>query len=105
MRNTTTTISSSIASALAPVAVASVASVGGAVRTFLHLTSMREPLGYWLKRCQSEIARGWHPSGVQSISHLQFGDKPGLLPRFGRPALDLCPAPTRLDINREPRQG
>ncbi len=105
MRNTTITISSSTASALATMAVASVASVGGAVRKFLHLTDMREPLGYWLERCQSEIARGWHPTGVQSIGHLQSGNKPGLLPRFGRPALVLCPAPTRLGINRESRQG
>ncbi|MEZ6133274.1 MAG: hypothetical protein R3C53_00045 [Pirellulaceae bacterium] len=86
-----TTISSSIASVVARV-IAEVA--GSAVRTFLHLTHMREhmllDLGYWLEPCQPGFTCG----NQQSFhSNPLPGKQPGLLRLLGISALAVCPAP------------
>ncbi len=100
-----TTISSSFASTVVASATDRVAFAGIAVRSFLHLTSMREFLGYWLERCQSEFAVGWDQHGYHPIGNQQPGNKPGLLPRHGISALVLCPAPSRVATVRANRQG
>lgn len=101
----TTTISSSFASITVASAAVRGAFAGIAVRTFLHLTSMREYLGYWLERCQTEFASDWGQHGHQSHGKQQPGNKPGLLPRHGILALVLCPAPSRVVKVRANRQG
>ncbi len=100
-----TTISSSFASTVVASATNCAAFAGIAVRSFLHLASMRESLGYWLERCQSEIAGGWDQHGHHPIGDLKPGNKPGLLPRYGISALVLCPAPSRVATVRANRQG
>lgn len=52
MRNTT--ISNSIATVVCRVIVSVV--VAAVVRTFLHLTPVREPMGYWQRRKQPSFA-------------------------------------------------
>jgi len=103
MRNTF--ISSSFASALVNSVAHRVVLVGMAVRTLLHLTSSRDPMGCWLERYQSEIVRGWDQLGRHPIGNPQPGFKPGLLPHFGNSALALCPAPTAIATVRASRQG
>lgn len=102
MRNTT--ISSSFASSVTQVAVDCVAIAGIAVRTFLHLTYMRESMGYWRELCQSEIARRSERQHYHG-GNLKPGNKPGPLPHFGTPALAVCPAPFRLAAVRQTQQG
>lgn len=79
MRNTT--ISSSIASVVCRV-IASVAVAGIAVRTFLHLTLMREHMGYWRELCQPGFDFGGNQRGYCGSNPMP-GSKPGLLRRFG----------------------
>lgn len=91
MRNTT--ISSSFVSAVANIVVSRVVLAGMAVRSYLRATSSRATMGYWLERCQAEIARGWDHSGHHPVGNLKAGFKPSLLMSFGQPTLVLCPAP------------
>jgi hypothetical protein len=100
-----TTISSSFASTVVAVATDCVAFAGIAVRSFLHLTSMHEPLGCWLERCQSQIARRWNQSGFNPVGDLNPGYKPGLLPRYGISTPVLCPVPSRTVAGRATRRG
>lgn len=102
MRNTF--IFSSFASALVNLVTHCVVLAGMAVRTLLHLTSSREPMGCWLERYQSETVRGWDQHGHHPIGDLQPGFKPGLLPHFGNSALVLCPAPAATAAVRAIRQ-
>lgn len=103
MRNTF--ISSSFASALVNLVAHRVVLAGMAVRTLLHLTSSRDPMGCWLERYQSEIVRGWDQHGRHPIGNLQPSFKLGLLPYFGNSALVLCPAPAAIATVRANRQG
>lgn len=103
MRNTT--ISSSFASAVVSLVAHRVVLAGMAVRTFLQLTSSRQPMGYWLERYQSDIAGGRDHHGHHPIGNLKAGFKPGLLPHFGNSALAFCPAPAAIAAVRANRQG
>lgn len=102
MRNTT--ISSSIASVVCRV-IASVAVAGIAVRTFLHLTFMREHLGYWRELGQPGSDFGGNQQGYFHPSNPMSGSKPGLLRHFGISAPAYCPSPSRLASVRANRQG
>ena len=99
------TISSSFATAVITVATVSVTLAGIAVRTFLHLTNMRESMGYWLELCQSEFARGWEQPGFHRWGNAKPGHKPGLFPLYGIAQLAVCPAPSRLADVRVNRHG
>lgn len=98
-------ISSSFATVVSTIVVDCATFAGIALRAFLHLTSMREPMGYWLEQCQmSENAGGWDQSGHQLIGNLNPGCKPGHHRHYGILALAVCPVPSRLAI-RANRQG
>lgn len=97
MRNTS--ISSSIASVVNRV-IASVAAAGIAVRTVLHLTFMREHMGYWLEPCQPGFAFSYDQRG-RDLGNPQSGYKSGelrhcLLGQNGNLAPAFCTTPTRL---------
>ncbi len=99
-------ISSSFATAVATVVVDCAAFAGIALRTFLHLTSMRESMGYWLERYQStEVAGGWDRHGRLPIGNLKPGFKPGHCPQYCISVLAVCPATSRLAAVRANRQG
>lgn len=101
-----TTISSSFASTVVVVvATACVAFAGIAVRSFLHRTSMRDCLGYWLELCQSGSDAGCDQHGQHFSGYGMSGYKPGLLLRYGISALALCPAPSRMVAVRTNWQG
>ncbi len=83
------TISSSFASVVIRV-IDCVAVAGIAVRTFLHLTSTREPMGYWLEPCQPGFTLGgYHPMGNPRPGYKQ----PGPLRLLGISVPAVCPAP------------
>jgi len=112
-----TSISSSIASVVSRV-IGFVA--GGAVRTFLHLTQMREHLlldlgfgdmGYWLEPCQPGLTYGKDMQCLSRLGNLQPGKRSGLLRLLGITAPVVCLAPSaaasavRLDSVRSQRLG
>lgn len=117
-----TSISSSIASVVSRV-IGFVA--GGAVRTFLHLTQMREHLlldlgfgdmgfgdmGYWLEPCQPGLTYGKDMQCLSRLGNPQPGKPSGLLRLLGITAPVVCLAPSaaasavRLDSVRSQRLG
>ena len=107
-----TTISSSIASVVSRV-IGFVA--GSAVRTFLHLTQMREHLlmemGYWLEPCQPGFTSDKDHSCLIRFGNQQPGKRPALLRLLGISAPVVCLAPSaaasavRLDSVRTQRLG
>jgi hypothetical protein len=98
-------ISSSIASAVAACVAVCVAFAGIAVRTFLHLTTMREPMGYWQEPCQSEFSRRSDLNSQSALRELKPSNHAWLLPHGGIATLAVCPAPTRLAAVRDSRRG
>ena len=100
MRNTT--ITSSIASVVRPVADA-LTVAGIAAHSFLHLTFLREHMGYWLELCQSgfDYVGGKH----RRLGNPQPGGRPGMQRRLGISQLAVCPAPSRLASVKENLPG
>ena len=88
-----TSISSTIVSVVSRV-IDSVVFAGRAVRTFLHLTHMREHMGYWLEPCQSGFASAGDRLGLQQPGNPKPGKQPGLLRLIGITAPAVCPAPS-----------
>lgn len=107
-----TTISSSIASVVTRV-IGFVA--GSAVRSFLHLTQLREHLlmdvGYWLEPCQPGFTNDKDSTCLNHFGNPQPGKRPGLLRLLGISAPVVCLAASaaasavRLDSVRTQRLG
>jgi hypothetical protein len=112
-----TSISSSIASVVNRV-IGFVA--GAAVRTFLHLTQMREHLlldlgfgdmRYWLEPCQPGFTNDRDIQCLSRLGNPQPGKRPSLLRLLGITAPVVCLTPSaaasaaRLDSVRSQRLG
>ena len=99
-----TTITSSIASVVSR--VIDVVASAGAVRTFLHLTLMREHLGSWQAPCQFEFAYASNCSGYPRANPMP--GKPGgecRLRHSDMYAPTVCTTQTRLTSVRATRCG
>ena len=99
-----TTISSSIASVVRR--VIDTVAIAGAVRTMLHLTLMREHMGYCLEPCRPGFAFAGSYCSCP-IANPQPGKPGGKRPsgHFDTLALAVCTTPSRLTFVRAKRRG